>query len=418
MKILRWGRPYIISRAVEEPIEATFDLSTDIKNQSPKLFKAVNIGLISSVFFILTLIPHIFFFFNTLFNIFTGRQEVFFGLTLRMLLLGMVLIIVLAIAITALLFQFQIRKFYGHLFQRYSTVSTLKDAEMIDDVRKDDQAEKKAKHHTNPILAMLDLTEESSHQTDKIINLLTFCRYLFGFLFIFLIVNLIINLVSNISLITYIVPWELEISLISIVLFLISTIFVEDSLEFIIYFQARHEIIDNIRFERFVSVPKGDDPLKRIIKYLSESDPYIKKALGADSSTFQYKVDLKDAKGSEHRFDAYFKGINHTRPLQVRTGIPPGNFSVFIRVFKKPISIADVQRLQKDAVSICEKEDSVPLRTIALQWKILDLDDEVYDFALEKPLIMKEQMFHLQIISEDAGAYSFIPNLSYEKEGG
>ena len=66
---------------------------------------------------------------------------------------------------------------------------------------------------------------------------------------------------------------------------------------------------------------------------------------------------------------------------------------------------------------ICEFSGSVPLRTILLQWEIGELDDDVYEFVLENPIVMKGSMFHLQLIAEDEGGYSFVPIVAYESGG-
>jgi hypothetical protein len=57
------------------------------------------------------------------------------------------------------------------------------------------------------------------------------------------------------------------------------------------------------------------------------------------------------------------------------------------------------------------------LRIIALQWKVGELKDDVYEFVLENPIEWKRMLTHIQIVAEDGEIYSFIPMLSYGRGG-
>ena len=50
---------------------------------------------------------------------------------------------------------------------------------------------------------------------------------------------------------------------------------------------------------------------------------------------------------------------------------------------------------------------------MALQRDIDDLDDDVYDYALDNSIEFKNCLSHIQIAAEDGDLYSFIPQISY-----
>ena len=51
-----------------------------------------------------------------------------------------------------------------------------------------------------------------------------------------------------------------------------------------------------------------------------------------------------------------------------------------------------------------------------MQWVVSELAEDVYEYVLEEPIIVRDSMAHMQIVGEDGDIYSFIPLVSYGKE--
>jgi ABC-type multidrug transport system fused ATPase/permease subunit len=416
MKFLGRGRPYLLSRAVEDPIDATFELSEKLQDKSTKLNSAIKIGIFATIVLTAVLLPSLFVFLYNIFYSFLGRIDISPDKFTQILVMGFFLIILISISATALLFQVQVKRFYKHIFQRYQTLSNLKITDVKGEFPKQKKDEVAGKHRANPILATLDLVEEAAHRLSKITHLIEVIRNLFAFIIIFMILNLIIYLINDIGLLLIFNVWQAIAYVVIIIIFIPSFFLIDESKSFLKCIQYRHEIIDEIKFEKIINVPSGKDPLKRLIAYLESRDPFIKSAVLEQNEKFQFDVVKKDKQGVSHKFDAYLKGVKSDTISGVGMEVPTGRFSVFITVYKKPLRVSDLENLQKRIIDICDGDNSIPLRVIILQWQLRDLDDEVYDYALENPIVIKDAQFHLQIVSEDGDAYSFIPNMAYEKE--
>lgn len=415
MKIPGWGEPNILSRAVEDPIEATFDLGEDLKKQVPGLYTTVNLGIIVAVLLIISIIPKVLYFVFSMLNVYLGNTELSAELTRRLVILVPVVIVLLALAFTALLFLAQLKRFYGHIYQRYDTISDLKKLEPGKKPDKKGRKDGDGKHFINPIRAMLDLIEESSHQIHKIIRLLRFCYNIFNFLIGFLLAAVIVDLMTGIRFFIVFYPFELYIVMIIMLLVPLS-LMINRSAEFFIYYDTRHHIIDNIRFGKIEEVPAGKNPLVRLVALLEQNDPIIRAAQKAGSASFKYDVKFKSASGDDYTFDAYMEGTNRFKPEPENVGVPQGGFSVYIKVFKKPITIPALKKLKAAVEDDIRSSNGYPLRMIALQWQVQDLDDEVYEYVLETPVLALNTMWHLQIAAEDGDIYSFIPQVAYEME--
>ena len=75
MKSKDSGSSFLVSRAVEEPLEATFELGENIKNISSKQKSPVVLGILGYIVFILFLIPGIYSIVSFIVDGFAGRTE-------------------------------------------------------------------------------------------------------------------------------------------------------------------------------------------------------------------------------------------------------------------------------------------------------------------------------------------------------
>jgi len=408
---------FFVSRAVEEPLEATFELGEDIKQISGNLQRLVTLGILSLIVFILLLLPSLYRLFYLIFmglrsDLDLSTEEMYWSIAS-----GLILLFIISHVAMIIIYLIQVHKFNSHLLSRYSLVSELKESDIsTKSVPKkkgvDSGLEKGGnKHLKNPIFAMIDLVEESMHELPQMVKLIRFCKYFISIILIFLVSTAVVHLVFDENLIFFLGYWELAFGLIAAGLIIPTLYLLIESERFFRCVTPRHDIIDSIRFDRDINVAEGSDPLERLISYLKMNDPFIERSL----VNFKNDVDLEGSSGKKYRFDAHFAGDNDLEEWSAALGIPKGKLSVFIKVFKEDITKEDLQQLSEAVMEVCEKDGTFPLRVIALQWEVAELQDDVYDHVLENPLSLKKVETPLQIVSEDGEIYSFIPMISYGK---
>jgi hypothetical protein len=415
-----------VSRAVEEPLEATFELGEDIQDISTKLTKPLTIGLFGNILLLLLLLPSIYFLILFINSIIYGTVNFTAELITSVILLTLILIFFLSILLTIIIYLYQIYKFNSQLLQRYSLVTELKKVqftdkktrikpeEMVSTLKKD----AKGKHLKNPIFAMIDLVEEYMHELPQLVKLIRFSIFLVFIILLFLAFAVTAKLVFNLELFFVMGVIELVLGTVAVLLLIPNIKYLIDTESLIRYIKIRHDIIDSIRFGKDHFVPKGKDQLARLTTYLIDNDPYIKSSTEIQKSKFDLNIVCKGISGKDHKFDAVFYGINVLPERSLSLGMPMGKFGVFIRSFNGKIGLGDLQTFREAVIDVCKKEDMVPLRVIALQLEINELDDEVYYFAIDKPIQLKNTLTHVQIIAEDGKVYSFIPMMSYGKDIG
>jgi hypothetical protein len=429
MKATASGRKYIVSRAVEEPLEATFELGEDIQDISGKLTKPVAIGIFGNILLILLLLPSIYLLFLFLTSIYNGEKEITTQLILSSVVLSLILIFFISILVAIIIYLYQIHKFNAYLLQRYSLVTELKRAQYeVDrpskkprpknDIDRSIKENGKAKHLQNPIFAMIDLVEEYMHELPQLVKLLRFSTFLIIITVLFLVFAAILKIGFGWELFFAMGMLELAFGAVAVILLIPNLKLLIDSENLINYLKIRHDIIDSVRFGKNIRVPKGKDQLTRLIKYLTKNDPYIKSSATVYDEGFKNNIKLKGSSGKEYRFDAYFAGVNILKEESVSLGMPMGKFAVYIKVFDHEVTHASLEELRDAVLDVYNKDDIFPLRVIAHQSEIHELEDEVYYFAIDKPIKLKNTLTHIQIAGEDGEVYSFIPMISYGKEVG
>jgi hypothetical protein len=412
MKAKGTGRKFLQSRAVEEPLEAAVELGDNIKTISKRAELPLKLGILGFIIFILLLIPSIYNIISFIWNGLIGNVEITSELILNALVAGFIIIFLFAIIITSLLYLSQIDKFNSLNLQRCCAVSDITNAKILGKT-KPPKTKKPAKHLTNPIFAVMDLEEESIHVLPQIIKMIRFCVFFIGISLIILIITYLLKLGMDYNLLYSMNLIQIGVGiLVTAKLLIVLMLFMEAENNFR-YIHTRHNIIDSVRFEKDIRIPKGENPLKRLIVYLMDNDPYIRSSKLADKSKFSTDVALKGASGKQHSFDAHFFGVNILKEKSVALGMPMGKFGVFIKIFREEITLSKIKRLRDSVMDVCKLGNTFPLRIIALQWSIKDLPEDVYEYVLDQPIIMKNTLTHLEIIAEDDEIYSFIPMISY-----
>ncbi len=405
------GSTIRVSRAVEEPIDATFELGDELEKQAAKLTQTIVISVLSCIFIILLFSQNIYQIVRTSIDITFGYISIDYSDFIKLILSGFMIIFVIAIIITILVYLYQINNFNQHLRQRYELVSELKKTNTKPAKKKSKPALKNKP--TNPIFATLDLIEEAMHELPQLIRLLKICKYFMLAIFIFTELNMIAEIISDHSLFFIFNQLEIIINF-GIWFFALYSIYLLNVSEKIfMYLETRHGIIDSIRFGEPVKVPQGKSQLSRVVKYLSGSDPYIR-ASGVRKDGWKVGKTLKVGRlGQKHLFNAYFTGENKLGVLSNRLCIPRGKFAVFVKIFSSSITLEDIKKYHQAVMDVCEHDNTFPLRIIALQQQIDELDDDVYDHVLDIPINFGGCNSNIQVVAEDGDIYSFIPQVSY-----
>jgi hypothetical protein len=407
------GNTVLVSRSVEEPLEATFELGEELTKQSNNLIKPVVLGIIGCIVTILLMIPSIYHIIIQLIDVALGNTVLDRLDLIQLIISSLLILFIISIIFSILLYLIQINKFYKHLFQRYKVVSELKYARLDEKTKnnrkpkiktKEEKISGSDKHFKNPIFAMVDLVEESMHELPQVIRLLKICKYFIAFVLVFLEINILSGFVFEIGLFAFIGNWEWVFNIILLIIFISAIFLIITSEKLFSFLEIRHEIIDSIRFGERIS--------------LIASDPYIIKSGVEKTGWASGKISKKGRSGQAYEFDAYFVGENNLKALSQRLCIPIGKFLIFIKEFKSPITLQSIKKYHEAVIDVCESENAFPLRIIALQSEISELDDKVYDYVLENPVMMKYCSSPVQIVAEDGDVYSFIPQISYGREIG
>jgi hypothetical protein len=411
------GSRFFVSRAVEEPLEATVELGEDIQKIGKKALLPLNLGILAFIILTLLLIPSTYNVLSYIWRGLLGDVEFTNELLLNATISGLLIILLFAIIITSMLFLTQIHKFNSINLLRCCKISDLTEVKPPQK-EKPDAGKIRGKHMANPIFALIDLEEESMHVLPQIVKMLRYCVFFMGVTLLILMLNYVLKIGFDYELLFSFGLIQMGIGIIVIAKFLIVLKLLMDTESDFRYIHTRHRIIDGVRFQKDIRVLEGDNQLSRLIVHLKENDPYIRSSVAAEKKEFSETVKLKGTSEKEHEFDAYFQGRNILKDKSVALGMPMGQFGVFIRVFRDEITLSKLKMLRDSAMDVCKKENLFPLRIIALQWKVSDIPDDVYEYVLENTIKMKNTLTHLEIVAEDGEVYSFIPMISYGEKLG
>jgi hypothetical protein len=404
------GSKYLVSRAVEEPLEASVELRDDIKDIANRALVPLNLGLLAFILIILLLVPSIYDILVYLWQGFRGDGTFSTGTLMDALIASVVITVLIAITITAFLYLLQIMNFISKNLLKSSNITDLTE---VKPAHKKEKGKIPGKHLKNPIFAVMDLEEESMHVLPQIVKMLRFCVFFIGMALIIMVLIIVSKLGFDYELVFSFGIIRTGIGFVVVGKLLIMLKLLVDAESNFRYIYTRHSIIDSVRFQKDIGVPKGEDQRQRLITYLMENDPYIKGSVVAEKKKFTEIKRLKGASGKEHTFDSYFTGVNILKDKSVALGMPMGKFGVFIKIFKQDITLTILKQFGNSAVDVCKSQNMFPLRIIALQLKVSDIPEDVYEYVLENPIKMKNTLTHLEIVAEDGEVYSFIPMISY-----
>ena len=255
----------------------------------------------------------------------------------------------------------------------------------------------------NPISAMFDLSEDVAQQAPNIRSLV---HYASAFIAIWLIINVLLGLV-------FLFTGQLFLFLVMLVLFIMgvtSLILISRINRFFKYFVARQQAITTIRqMDPMVYAPKGANVTERLVTYFRASIP----AFQRKEVEVAMPGIVQGLHGTEYRFDAYIK--EPSSGLWKSIGMGAHGFGVFIKAFKAPPTLQDLQALKKAVEDVSQRTGIPPVRVIALWEREEDqiISDAAYNFVMNNIIDVKHKSRKLscamEIVSEAEGSYDFIP---------
>jgi hypothetical protein len=182
---------------------------------------------------------------------------------------------------------------------------------------------------------------------------------------------------------------------------------------FLNYYVLRHRAIRSVREgDPVVYVPKGEDAVQRLLKYLQERHPELR---GQTRQGYvQAPAVLKGRSGLLYNFDACILARPSAlwRPL----GLGDTGYAIYVKAFQSPPSVRDLEALKRAVEDVSQAEKVPPSRVIALWTRQEDesLSDEAYEFLTTQVVTFRHggQEFNCSlelIIESPDGTYDFIP---------
>ena len=255
----------------------------------------------------------------------------------------------------------------------------------------------------NPISAMFDLSEDVAQQAPNIKSLV---HYASAFIIVWLIINVFLGL-------ALLVTGQLFLMLIMLVLFIMgitSLILLRRINHFFKYFVARQRAITAVRqMDPMVYAPQGNNVTERLVTYFRASIPAFQRK---DVEIAMPGI-VTGQHGMEYNFDAYIK--EPASGAWKSMGLGAHGFSVYIKAFKEPPTIQDLQALKKAVEDVSQRTGIPPVRVIALWEREEDqiISDAAYNFVMNNQVEIKFKSRKLkcamEIVSETEGSYDFIP---------
>ncbi len=255
----------------------------------------------------------------------------------------------------------------------------------------------------NPISAMFDLSEDVAKQAPNIKSLV---HYASAFIGVWLIINIFLGL-------ALLVTGQLFLMLIMLVLFIMgvtSLILLRRINHFFKHFVARQRAITAVRqMDPMVYAPKGNNITERLVTHFRASIP----AFQRKEVEVAMPGIVPGTTGMQYNFDAYIK--EPCGGLWKSMGLGAHGFSIFIKAFKAPPTVKDLQALKKAVEDVSQLSGIPPVRVIALWERAEDqiISDAAYNFVMNNIIDVKHKSRKLscamEIVSETEGSYDFIP---------
>jgi hypothetical protein len=399
------------SRALEGPIEATLELKDNLSQFLPTVIKTnLMIVLALVAFWLIFLIENLFLIMEIVQLYRSGHVPmelelwVFFGVK------GIFLLI-FALTLAVLLFLTQTLRFIGKISGKYRIIESMTEQEVDEERQEHGVLQGMSKYNGDPIKAILDLLDDVDVQMPQLIRMYRVSIILLACLPVIMGFSLFYTFMYG-DLLGFSVPWYLKtlgiiniiLKFIFILLCLFSIYFSYLCMHFFLLFQKRRMVIDDVRFDMDLRVPKGKTEVERFVLYLSRTEPLLVKSRGVEPLEKGVQVGKTKLDGM---LRAKVRGLSRLYTLGEREA------AVFIKVIDRRLKKEDVKNFGESVREYVKANKVYPLRiAIILKGSAKDLDDDVYSYVLENPSFrLNLERHYVQLVSEEEGQYSFIPNI-------
>lgn len=405
------GPRFLFDRAIEGPLDATFELNDRLSAFLPKM-KRANATVLACVvlFWLIFVIDLVFMVFEGYF-LFEIRK-IPLDLDILIYIMGKaVLVLFFAVSLAVLLFLFQIWWFDKTFSRRYSYVSRLLGNGK--GVETGSGGDKEVRR--NPAKAVLDLVEHVTHQLPHILRMLKTTIALIGLLCLFQVLSMLFTwqygYLAGFDTPGYLVWLEyvhMALKAGFMLLALPTVYLLAVTHKFFLTFLQRHRVIDNVKYEMDLKVPSGKDEVERLVRHLKENDHLLREVRGLGKTKRGFDIGTA---GKPYKVDGFLVGETpwFLRPFTGRAS----KAAVFIKVASKKVTKKEIDEYSEAVRAYVQASGTYPLRTaLVLRNGAQDITEEVYQYVLEGPRFeLLDERHYVQLIVEDEGAYSFIPNI-------
>lgn len=183
------------------------------------------------------------------------------------------------------------------------------------------------------------------------------------------------------------------------------------------YYYLRYRVIKNVRDQDpVVNIPQGEDPVRRVLNYLSASSPDLTVDFRRPGAVL-IPASLRGQGGFPYQFDAYASRTSGPLWRTLKVGYP--GYAIYIKKFLRKPRLQELASL-KQAVEDITAFTKLPPRRIIAVWTREgeeSLEDEAYDFLTSEAAVTKAGVSlmkcSLELIAENPdGTYDFIPYIT------
>lgn len=392
---------YRHSRALEGPVEATYELEEKFRNFLPDLRIAHIIIVIFLGLFWLILLAELVFVAFEVYNLFLEGRIIIDLEMIIFILFKLGYVFIFALTVTQLLLITQTWSFIRTLISRYDSLDFMTDSESMV------LSKRSLKPKEDPFELIKAPLKGINDHIPLLLKMFRTCQVLYIIMAAVTSLSLLATLAFG-FLAGFETPFNLSVfGVMTVVLKLnfvggavMASVLAGRVFRFFNYFKLRSQIIDQVRDEGGQKVPKGKTPEDRFIKYL-----FRKEAVLAGQRELATEVIPGRDKSIGRILESPLKEHPESIPDENTT------CSIFIKTVNRPLKINHLKDYVEETENFVRTKNSYPLRiAIILTGKAENLSDEVYEHVTTTPaFVLNDEEHFVQLVSEDEGYYSFIP---------
>lgn len=399
--------PRPLLRTVIGPLEALFELGDELGLIAGHFRKAIRLPGLLIFFLIIGTIPVTYEVFNFLYDYAIGAATSPTQGWPWLVAAFPSLILVLALAVTSLLFIFQIFRLTRVFGARHDIINKMEGSGDLPEGFKASESKKSPKKESSEEkhpLGFSGLVEEAAGQLPHLGNLLRLVRMMLALFLIFTILDILAYLASTSHLLFLGVGDIIYIPLILITsgLLFAAVWGIGCPIAELKRLGSRHGLIRAVLGPFPLEVPEGLNAASRLETYLTAVDPFV--ARNKDKVVH-----------NKAGFDILLEADLLER---LSTFLPAKKYGIYVKLYSQVPSRKQLESLLKAAAKRAKVSETTPLRICALV-DLQDLDapdipDDLTEFLYDAGIKNTHFMAPLQLVVEDGRIYSFTPIVAYE----